>query len=87
VLQREAFAGRALVSPHEPDLVHVEKKRRRAALGGCLRIEDVSLAERQLERLELRRVLVQQVSEVGRRLVSRGDRQQHGPTRILPAVR
>ena len=47
----------------------------RSATG--LRVEDVGLAEAQVEDLEPLRVLVQQVAQIGGRSVSRRDRQQH----------
>jgi hypothetical protein len=57
--------------------VDVEQQRCRASLLARLRIEDVRLPERQRERLQPLRVLVQQVAEVGGRRACGRDRQQH----------
>ena len=64
-------------SAHQRQRVDVEQQHRGAARLLGRRIEHVRAAEGQVERLQLPRALVQQVPEVGRRLVGGRDRQQH----------
>jgi hypothetical protein len=61
----------------QPDRVYFQQQRSGASPLARLRIEHVSLAGRQLERLHPVRVLVQQEAQVGGGWRGRGDGQQH----------
>jgi hypothetical protein len=63
---------------HEPDRIDVEEQSSRASFRRCFRIEDVHPAERRPERLQARGVLVQQVAEIGGRLMRGCDRELQG---------
>src|SRR5262249_38478072 len=64
-------------SAYESDGVEIEEDRDRAPLHGRHRVENVRLAERQLDGLAPIGVLADQVSEIGRRAMGRRDREQH----------
>ena len=64
---------------HQRDGIDFEQQGGRAALFGGLRIEDMRLAEGQRDRPQVAGVLVQQVPEVGCRLMRGLDREKHGP--------
>ena len=66
-----------LTAAHEADRIDLEQQRRRAPLRPRLRVEHVRRAHRLRERLHPARMLVQQVSQVGRRRAGRGNGQQH----------
>jgi len=76
VLVEEPLVRRPFAADHA-DGIHVQQERRRAPLGRRLRVEDVHLAETDLELLALGRVLVQQVPEVRRGSVSCCDGKKH----------
>jgi len=78
LLQREPAPLLPASLAHQPDRIDVEEQGDRAALGGRLGVEDMRLPERRLERLQARGVLVQQVAEIGRRLMCGGDGELHG---------
>jgi len=63
LLQRATLARGTF--PHQSDRVDIEHERRRAPLVRGLRVEDMRLAERRPERLNLGRMLMQEVAEVG----------------------
>ena len=63
---------------NQSDRIDFEHQARGAAFGRRFRIEDVRLAEGQVERLESIGMLLQQVAEVGRRGMRRRQREQHG---------
>src|SRR5712691_2533779 len=77
LLQRAGLAGWALPPAHEPYGVHLQHQRGRAAFRRRLRIEDVGLAEGEIERVQPRRVLGQQVAQIGGRSGGCRKRQQH----------
>ena len=62
---------------HEPDRIDIEQERGGAPFDRRFRIEDLRLAERQLDLLHPRRVLMQKESQVGRRLGGCGNGQEH----------
>src|SRR5207247_5757828 len=62
----------------EPDRVDVEQERGGATIFGGFGIEDMGRPEREARRPDVRRVLVQQVSEVRGRPRRVRDREQHG---------
>jgi hypothetical protein len=74
----------AAATTDHSDRVHVEQDGRRAGVVGRLRIEDRGVAERELPRVDMLRVLVQQESEIGGRPVSRSDGQEHVLVAIFP---
>jgi hypothetical protein len=59
LLERATLAGGAGPAADEADRIHVEEERHRAAVLLRLRVEDMCLPERQVERLDPRRVLVE----------------------------
>ena len=70
--------GRHRAAPaDEGDGIDIEEQCRRAALFRRLRVEDMRLAERQFEGLDPGGILVQEISQIGGRVVRGGDRQQH----------
>ena len=71
---RAALAATASDHTHRID---VEQHGRRAGLISRLRVEDRRVAKRELPRVHMLRVLVEQESKVGGRLMSRSDSQQH----------
>jgi hypothetical protein len=74
--EQEVLVG--VAAPDQPHGVHVEQQAGGAAVVADLGVVGVGGAEAQVERLELVRVLVEQVAQVARRAVGGGDRQQHG---------
>ena len=77
VLGQEPVAPLRAPPANERHGVDVEQQRGRAPFFGDFGVEDVGLAETQVERLYPVGVLVQQISQVGRRLVGRGGREEH----------
>src|SRR5262249_30218244 len=68
----------ALATPaHQCNRVDVEQQRGGAALLIRLRIHNVRAPEGQIKAVRARRILRQQITEIGRRLVSGGNCQQH----------
>ena len=63
---------------HQRDGIDIEQQRHRAPIFRRLGIEDMRLAERQFERLDPCRILVQQESQVRRGAMGGRDREQHG---------
>ena len=70
-------AALAAAATDHSDRVDVEQHGRRAGRLGRLRVEHCRVAERELPRVHMLRMLVQQESEVGRRLMRRSDGQEH----------
>ena len=68
---------------HEPHRIDVDQQRRRAPLLPRLRIKHDRLAERQLDAIQPRRILVQQIPEIRRRPVRRRNREEHGGVRAF----
>ncbi len=61
----------------QPDRIDVEQKRRRTTLRSRFRIEHVRLSKRKLKRMQSRRIFVQQVTQIRRRLIRGCNGQQH----------
>src|SRR5204863_1315868 len=70
-------AARPLPISDEGDGINLQEEGRCTAPWSRFRVEDVRFAHRQLSGLQPTRILVEQVSEIGRRLVSRGDGEEH----------
>ena len=72
--------GKALLPPFAPDhahRVHVEQQRSRSPLRRDFRVEHMCLPEAHIKALAAIRVLVQQITKIGRRLMRGGDGQEH----------
>ena len=76
----------SLFAANQSDRIDVEKNCYRAPLDGSFRVEEVGLAERQLERMYVLGILVQQVAQIRGRSVIRCDRQQHGRKYTVPLL-
>ena len=70
-------AALAAAATDHSDRIDVEQHGRRAGLLSRLRVEDRRVAERELPRVHVLRMLVQQESEIGGRLMGRSDGQEH----------
>ncbi len=70
------FALRALAVTHQPDRAHLDQNRGRTPTTCRLRLDDARPAKGRFAGMNPVRVLVQQEPEIGRRLMSCGDRQQ-----------
>jgi hypothetical protein len=75
--EQTAVASRPPPPTHESNWIDVEHQRRGAPLRGGFRIHDVSLAEGELEALRAAGILVEQIAEIRRRLMSSADGQEH----------
>jgi len=71
----------ATTATHHSDRVDIEEDGRRARFLARLRVEDRRLAERELPRVYMLGMLVQQKSEIGCRLMGRSNGQEHVPCR------
>ena len=78
LLQKKPLARRAAAIANQADRIDVEQQRGGTPVRVDLRIEDVRLAEGQIERLASVRVFVQQIAQVAGRSVGCGNGQQHG---------
>ena len=78
--QQEVLIG--ILAPDHAHRVHVKQQTGRTPLVSDLGVEDVRLAEAQVKRLEALRVFVEQIAQIVRRPVCRGDRQQHPPASL-----
>ena len=76
LLQLAALTGRSPPA-NESDGIDLDQQSSGAEVNGRIGIEHISLPKRELFRLETRRILVQQIAEVGGRLMSRGNREEH----------
>jgi len=84
VLLQDVPASAALViAAHQADRVDVEQQHRSTPLGSGLDVKDVRLAVRNVKRLAARGVLVQQVPQIGGRLMGGADAQKHRLSRLL----
>ena len=70
-------AALAAAPTNHSDRIDIEDNGRRTRFLARLRVEDHAIAERELSRVHMLWMLVQQESEVGRRPVSHSDRQEH----------
>src|SRR5438093_6895576 len=80
--EQAALTLRPAAAAHEAYRIDVEQERRRAAVGGCFRVEHVRAAERQLKALRAGGVLVEEVTEIGGRAVSCRDGEEHGRAKL-----
>jgi len=62
---------------NKSDGIDLDQQGSGAEVNGRIWIEHISLPKRELFCLETRRILVQQVAEVGSRLMGRGNREEH----------
>jgi hypothetical protein len=70
-------AALAAAASDDSDRIDVKENGRRARFLVRLRVENRRVAERELPRVHMLRMLVQQESEIGRRLMGRSNRQEH----------
>ena len=76
----------AATTADHSDRVDVEQHRRSAGLLSRFRVEDRRVAKRELPRVDVLRVLVEQKPEVGRRLMGRSNGQEHRLLGSLVAI-
>ncbi len=76
LLQLSAFTGRPTTA-HERYRVDLDQQSRGAEVDRSIGIEHIGLPKRKLFRLEACWILVQQIAEIGCRLMRGGDREEH----------
>src|SRR5688500_5515288 len=70
LVQRPSLTRWSFATSHQTDRVNVEQKRRSTTFDICFRVEHVRLPERKLKRMQSRRILVEQIAQISRRLMS-----------------